>query len=103
MSWNPPEEGKTFRAGVFVVDDTYWDDGNRTTRRDHDFATLSEAVAFKRDALMKRWYETTSWQTKERFRKWLDDDDVRLYRYDGKWREVEDCDLVTLLGEVAGD
>lgn len=102
MSFSTPADGIRFRACVFVVDDTYWDDGNRTTSRDHDFATLAEAVAFKRAALKKRWYEATSWHTGERFRKWVDDDDdVRLYRFDGKWHEVKDCDLVTLLGEVA--
>lgn len=104
MSWNPPKPGINYRVKVFIVDDTYWDDGNRTTNRAHDFATLAEAVAFKAKTVEAGRYATTSWVTDEPLERGIDADDVQLYKWDvgepGKtigWVTLKD-DAITLLG-----
>jgi len=53
MSWSAPKPGIKFRVCVFIVDDTYWDEGNRTTARGHDFAELGDAYEFL-DAARKK-------------------------------------------------
>ena len=109
MSWREPKDGIRFRVCAFIVDDTYWDDGNRTTSRDHDFTTLGEAVAFRQVAIKAGWYETVSLVTQEKLRRHLDADAFRLYRWiaDKKprpgWEMVESSDLITLLGGLSKD
>ena len=109
MGFGKPKDGIKFRVCAFIVDDTYWDDGNRTTSRNHDFATLGEAVAFQQEASKTGWYETVSWVTREKLRRHLDADDFRLYRWvpakttGPGWLMVEDGDLITLLGGLTED
>ena len=97
MSWIKPRKGIRFRVCVFIVDDTYWDDGNRTTSRDHDFIELAEAFEFLNAARKQGWYETTSGVTGDKLRRHLDPDAFHLYRYDGEWHMINDGELLTLL------
>jgi len=100
MGWSTPKPGIKFRVVVFIIDDTYWDDGNRTTSRDHDFATLAEAVDFLLSARKNGWYETVSRETHKPLRRHLAPDSFCLFRYDGDWLSVEDTDILTLLSLV---
>ncbi len=100
MSWAAPKKGIKFRVCVWIVDNTYWDDGNRTTSRAHDFAELSEAFEFLEKARKQGWYETTSRETGEALRRHLDPDAFRLYRYDGNWRQIDDDEILTLLSLI---
>jgi len=97
---------KRFRASVHFVDNTYWDDGNRYTRRYHEFATLAGAVEFRRKTLKAKWYEATSYETGETDKFFLHDEShVHLDRLDGdgKWQRIKSPDVITLLGGVADD
>jgi len=85
---------------VFIVDDTYWDEGNRTTARGHDFAELGDAYEFLDAARKKGWYETISVVTKEKLRRHLGPDAFRLYRHDGHWQQVGDDEILTLLSLI---
>lgn len=97
MSWSHPMNDVKYRVCVFIIDNTYWDDGNRTTSRDHDFSDLAEAYEFLTSARKRGWYETTSWVTREKLRRHLDPDAFRLYRYGGEWHWVNDDEILTLL------
>jgi hypothetical protein len=98
VSWTEPKIGDKFRVCVFIVDDTYWDDGNRTTSRDHDFAELSEAYKFLTEARKRGWYETTSWETRQKLRRHLNHDDFILYLHTAEgWRRIDDDEILTLL------
>jgi hypothetical protein len=98
MIWTTPAKGINYRVCVYIVDDTYWDDGNRSTHRLHDFAGLSEAHEFLTAAREKGWYETISRVTDEKLRRHLDPDSFILYRYDGEdWRKVNDDEILDLL------
>ena len=107
MSWSAPDEGFSFRVKVFVVDDTYWDDGNRTTSRLRDFKLLAEALAYKASVVKKGRFTTTSGHTGKEFTKHVDDDDVCVYRWltgakpRPKWAQLFNDDAVSLLGELA--
>jgi len=50
-----PEEAVSAKYSVRIafVDDSYWDDGSRWTRRTFDFKTQKEALAFANEALAK--------------------------------------------------
>ena len=108
MGFSEPKDGIKYRVCAFIVDDTYWDDGNRTTSRDHDFKTLPEAVAFQQKARKKGWYETTSWVTREPLRRYLGHDDFHIYRWVGDkkprptWEMIKDDDIISLLGGLVG-
>ena len=97
MIWSSPDKGINYRVCVYIVDDTYWDDGNRTTQRRHDFAGLAEAHEFLTESRKKGWYETTSCTTDEKLRRHLDPDCFVLYRYDEDWHRVNDDELLDLL------
>lgn len=51
----PAEDAVSVRYTVRVafVDDSYWDDGSRWTRRTFDFKSQKDAVSFANEALSK--------------------------------------------------
>lgn len=49
----------SFRITYHFVDDTYWDDGNRTTSRTKEVASYSDAVDFVRSIVKKGTIETS--------------------------------------------
>jgi hypothetical protein len=103
VSWTEPEIGFSFRVKVFVVDDTYWDDGNRTTSRYHDFADLNQALAYKADTVKAGMFKLHSAVTGVLFSRHVDEDDVHVYKWtDGKWNQLNTTDIVTMLGQIAG-
>ena len=97
VNWGEPRAGIRFRVGVYIVDDTYWDDGNRTTSRAHDFAKLDEAFEFLTTSRKEGCYETVSGVTGKTLRRHLDPDAFCLYQYTEGWRQVADDELLTLL------
>lgn len=104
MSWTAPKPGLNYRVKVFFVDDTYWDDGNRTTSRSHDFATLSEAVGFKLKIVEAGSYPTTSSVTGEPLDRAIDADDVNIYKWrtdkpQWGWLVLKD-DAISMLGDI---
>jgi hypothetical protein len=102
VSWNPPDAGFHFRVKVFVVDDTYWDDGNRTTSRSSDFRTLKEALDYQTGVLKARQFKLTSGVTGVLFSRSVDADDVHVYKwFDSKWHQLNSTDVVTMLGQIS--
>lgn len=103
MGWGKPKSGTKFRVCVYIVDDTYWDDGNRTTSRDHDFADLVAAHEFLIAARKKGCYETTSLETGKPLRRHLGPDAFHLLIYDAAkatWRKIDDDEILTLISMV---
>ena len=103
MSWSEPAIGYNFRVKVFVIDNTYRDDGSRQTIRSFDYATLTQALAFMTDTVKAGVFKLTSEVTRELFSRRIDADDVILYRWsDGKWHQLNNTDIITMLGQIAG-
>lgn len=100
MSWAKPRLGVRFRVIVYIVDDTYWDDGNRTTSRVHDFAELGEAYEFISTSRKSGWYETVSGVTREKLRRRLDPDSFCLYEWKRGWNRLKDDDILALLATL---
>ena len=102
MSWNADPK-KPFRVRVTIVDDTYWDDGSRWTNRNHDFASLSDALDFNKKLKAQGYYETVSDITGDQLRKGVRDDTTRMWHWTPgrQWSEIKDSDAVSLLGGLA--
>jgi pterin-4a-carbinolamine dehydratase len=49
----------TYKVTYYFVDDTYWDDGNRTTSRNKEFKTYDQAVDFAKEIVAKGTRETS--------------------------------------------
>lgn len=100
--WGQPAEGLHYRVNVHFVDDSYWDDGNRSTHRSHDYATLAEAVKSRNTFIDTGRYTAKSWVTGGQVTKGVGEDDVILWRWSGeKWLRVEADSVIDLLGEIA--
>ena len=96
--WSAPKAGNEYRVNVHFVDDSYWDDGNRSTHRSHDYPNLVEAVRASRDFLAEGYYTATSGVTGKKVTKSIDEDDVLLWRWvDGNWRKVTGLSAIDLL------
>lgn len=110
---------KPYVVRVTFVDNTYWDDGQRWTSRWHDFDGIAQAMDFKRAILKgadRGMYQATSYVTNKTDWFGVDEDSIRLFRVEKRPAgprehgtktqalvELEDADIVTLLGQVSTD
>jgi hypothetical protein len=66
-----------YRVTYYFVDNTYWDDGNRTTSRKKEFDTYDEAIAFCKQAVAQGVSEQSKVTRKtDKFR--VDKDSIHL-------------------------